>query len=121
MLEPRDRDQRAASASNTEKLLQLLPSVEDASVVGKGCPGIPTRSGSTGWQDHSNPGSRRIAPSIRTPCRIVGDVAIPIDCGLFLFELAPAPFALYVQRSSAGDRGDAPTDCRVESCSRTRR
>jgi hypothetical protein len=34
MLEPRDRDQRVASASNTEKLLQLLPSLEDASVAG---------------------------------------------------------------------------------------
>ena len=41
---------------------------------------------------------------------------IRIDCGLFLFELEPAPFALYVPRSSgAGDRGDAPTDCRVKA------
>ena len=32
MLEPRDRDQRVAPASNSEKLLYLLPSVEDASV-----------------------------------------------------------------------------------------
>ncbi len=34
MLKPRDRDQRVASASNSEKLLQVLPSVENASVVG---------------------------------------------------------------------------------------
>src|SRR5262249_10839821 len=62
---------RVAPASNSEKLLWLLPSVEDASVVGQGCPGIPTRSGTTGWlQDHSNPGSRRIASSLRTPGRI---------------------------------------------------
>ena len=116
MLEPCDRDQRVAPASNSEKLLWLLPSVEDTSVVGQGCPGIPTRSGSTGWADHSNPGSRRIASSLRTPGRIAGEAFIPIDCGLFLFELAPAPFALYVKGGSgAGDRGDAPADSRVES------
>ena len=120
MLEPRDRDQRLASTSNLKKLLQLLPSVEDASVVGEGCSGVPTRSGSTSGQDHSNPGSRRIASSLRTPGRIVGEAFIPIDCGLFLFELAPAPFALYVPRSSgAGELGDAPADSRVESGGRT--
>jgi hypothetical protein len=70
MPEPRDRDQRVASAPNSEKLLFLLPSVEDASVVGQGCPGVPPRSGSTGWQDHSNPGSRRTAPSVRAPGRM---------------------------------------------------
>ena len=69
MLEPCDRDQRVAPASNSEKLF-WLPSVEDASVVGQGCPGVPPRSGSTGWQDHSNPGSRRTAPSVRAPGRM---------------------------------------------------
>jgi putative transposase len=76
----------------------------------------PESSGSTGWPDHSNSGGRRIASSLRTPGRIASDAFIPIDRGLFLFELASDPFALYVPRSSgAGDRGDASTDSRVES------
>src|SRR5262249_43501281 len=67
-----------ATSPQTRRLLSVglvvavVPSVEDASVVGQGCPGIPTRSGTTGWQDHSNPGSRRLASSLRTP----GGIAI---------------------------------------------
>ena len=38
--------------------------------------------------DYSNPGSRLIASSLRTPGRIAGDASISTDCGLFLFELA---------------------------------
>ena len=34
MLEPHDRHERVAPASNSKKLLWLLPSLEDASVVG---------------------------------------------------------------------------------------
>src|SRR5262249_41378914 len=50
------------------------------------------------------------------------DRPLPLDCGVVLSELAPAPFALYVSRSGgAGDRGDAPADCRDESRSRTGR
>src|SRR5215471_18989498 len=84
--------------------------------------GVPTGSGSTGWPDHSNPRSRRIASSLRTPGRIVQPCGYSIDCRLFLFELAPAPFAVYVARGSGeGERGNAPADCRVESRSPTSR
>src|SRR5215475_12290810 len=56
--------------------------------------------------------------SAGTWCRVSRNV--PIGCGLFLFELAPAPFVLCVPRSSgAVGCGDAPADRRVESRSRT--